>query len=249
MEGDFFKFSNLNQFPELVQGISTKSFGSMKMLVSDANVIKHRENFARTLGINTNSLVVAENVHGNLVAVVKKSESGRGAINHLESIRGVDALITREAGVNLMVTVADCLPIVAYDPIESIVGIAHAGWRGVLAGVGTAFINEFKRLGTNPENIVIGIGPGICQKHFIVRNDTLKKFKDAYPKATFIRNHDGYVDLKKCMTEQLLAAGIAKYNLEVAPECTVCNNYYFGSFRSDGEKAVYQAVIIGLRDR
>lgn len=247
MEGDFFKFSNLNQFPELVQGISTKSFGSMKMLVSDPQIIKNRENFARTLGINPGSLVVTENVHGNSVAVVGKTDAGHGSVNHLDSIRGVDALITRDSGVNLMITVADCLPIVAYDPIESIIGIAHAGWRGILAGIGTSFINEFKRLGSNPENIVIGIGPGICQKHFIVKNETLKKFKDAYSRATFIRNHDGYVDLKICMTEQLLKAGIAKYNLEVAPECTVCNNYYFGSFRSDGDKAVYQAVIIGKR--
>jgi YfiH family protein len=247
MEGDFIKFSNLNEFPELVQGVSTRALGNMKMLVADPKVIKNRENFTKILGIDLNSIVVTENVHGNKIAIVGKGECGRGALNTLESIPGVDGLVTREPNVNLMITVADCLPLVAYDPILRIVGIAHAGWRGILAGVGAALVNEFKVLGSKPENLVMGIGPGICQKHFIVKNDILTKFKEIYPKATFIRNHDGYVDLKASLTEQLLKNGVTKYNLEVAKECTVCNNYYFGSFRSEGDKAVYQAVVIGLR--
>lgn len=247
MEGDFFKFSNLSEFPELVQGISTKSFGTMKMLTADPKVIKNRENFARILGINLDSIVVAENIHSNKVTIVGRSDCGRGAYNHLESIKGVDGILTRDNGVYLMVTVADCLPMVAYDPILRIAGIAHAGWRGVISGVGASLINEFKTLGSNPENLVIGIGPGICQRHFVVKNDTLQKFKDNYPKASFIRNHDGYVDLKQALTEQLIKSGVTRYNLEVATECTVCNNYYFGSFRQDGDKAIFQAVVVGIR--
>lgn len=247
MEADFIKFSNLNEFPEIVQGVSTRAFGNMKMLVADQKVIKNRESFTKALGIDLNTVVVTENVHGSKVAVVGKTERGRGALNSLESIQGVDALITREPNVNLMITVADCLPLVAYDPILRIVGIAHAGWRGILSGIGTALINEFKVMGSKPENIVLGIGPGICQRHFIVKNDILNKFKDIYPKATFIRNHDGYVDLKASLAEQLIKSGASKYNLEIAKECTVCNNYYFGSFRAEGDKTVYQAVIVGLR--
>ena len=147
-----------------------------------------------------------------------------------------------------MVTIADCLPIVVYDPILRIVGIAHAGWRGILAGVGESLVREFQKLGTNAENLIVGIGPGICQKHFVVKKTTLDHFKDEYPKSCLVRNHDGYVDLKRCLSEQLLKAGVAKSNLEVATECTVCNNYYFGSFRQEGDKAIYQAVIIGIRE-
>jgi len=247
MENDYIKFTNLNEFPEVIQGVSTRGFGTMKMLVSDPKVIKNRENFTRALGVNLNSIVVAENVHGAKIAIVGKGDSGRGAFNNLECIQGVDGLITREPNVNLMITAADCLPIVCYDPILKIVGIAHAGWRGILAGVGSNLINEFKVLGSKPENLVVGIGPGICQRHFVVKNDILSKFKDIYPKAAFIRNHDGYVDLKVCLSEQLLKTGVTKYHLEVANECTVCNNYYFGSFRREGDKAIYQAVIIGLK--
>lgn len=249
VDNDYIKFSNLNEFPEVVQGVSTRSFGSMKMLVSDQKVIKNRENFARALGIDLRSVVAAENVHGAKIAVVTKEDVGRGALNYQESIQGVDGLVTKDPGVNLMITVADCLPVVCYDPILKIVGIAHAGWRGILAGVGSSLINEFKNMGSKPENLVVGIGPGICQRHFIVKNDILEKFKNIYPKATFVRNRDGYVDLKVSLTEQLLKNGISKYNLEVASECTVCENYYFGSFRREGDKAIYQAVIIGLKGR
>lgn len=249
MEGDFIKFSNLNEFPEVVQGMSTRIFGSMKMLVSDPKVIKNRESFAKSLGIDLGSIVVVEGVHGAKIAVVGKFEAGQGVFNQLESVQGVDGLITGEQNINLMITVADCLPLVCYDPILKIVGIAHAGWRGILAGVGSNLINEFKALGSKPENLVVAIGPGICQRHFIVKNDILDKFKNLYPKATFVRNRDGYVDLKVSLTEQLLKVGVTKYNLEVANECTVCDNYYFGSFRREGDKTIYQAVIIGLKNK
>lgn len=248
MEDDFFKFSNLNEFPEVVQGISTRIFGNMKMLVADAKVVKNRQNFMHALGIDLDTIVITENVHGHKIAVVGKADRGRGALNHQEGMKGTDGLITQDAGVNLMITVADCLPLVAYDPILRIVGIAHAGWKGILAEVGKSLIEEFKNLGSSPENLIVGIGPGICQKHFVVRNDTLAHFKDKYPKASFIRNYDGYVDLKKCLKDQLLSVGIAESNLEIADECTVCNNYYFGSFRRDGDQAIYQAVVIGIKE-
>lgn len=248
MGDDFFKFSNLKEFPEIIQGISTRNFGNMKMITTDQKAVKNRERFVAILGIDLNSVVKAEGVHGAKIAVVGKPERGRGAFNQQEAIKGVDGLVTQEPGVNLMITVADCLPIVAYDPILRLVGIAHAGWRGILAGVGESLIKEFKNLGSNPENLVVGIGPGICQKHFVVKNDTLVHFKDTYPKACLVRNHDGYVDLKRCLTEQLLHAGVTKSNLEVATECTVCNNYYFGSFRQEGDKAIYQAVVVGIRE-
>lgn len=248
MGDDFFKFSNLKEFPELVQGISTRNFGNMKMQVADARVVKNRGKFVEVLGIDLNSIVKAEGVHGREIEVVGKADRGRGAFNQLEAIKRVDGLVTQEPGVNLMITVADCLPIVAYDPILRIIGIAHAGWRGILAGTGEALIKKFESLGSKPDNLVVGIGPGICQKHFVVKNDILIRFKDEYSKACLVRNHDGYVDLKKCLTDQLLHAGIAKSNLEIATECTVCNNYYFGSYRAEGDKAIYQAVIVGIRE-
>jgi len=248
MEDDFFKFSNLNEFPEIIQGISTRTFGNMKMMVADAKVIKNRQRFTKALDIDLGSVVKAEGVHGASIAIVGRNERGCGAFNQQESIKGTDGLITRESGVYLLITVADCLPIVAYDPVLKIAGIAHAGWKGIIAEVGAALIEKFKTLGSSPDNLIVGIGPGICQKHFVVRNDTLLYFKDKYPKASFIRNHDGYVDLKGCLREQLLIAGVSESNLEIATECTVCDPYYFGSFRRDGDKTIYQAVIIGIKE-
>ena len=247
MDTDYFKFSNLSEFPELVQGMSTRSFGTMKMLTTDDQVIKNRHHFSKALGIDLARLVKTEGVHGNKIAVVGQDQCGHGVTNDLESVKGVDGLITREPNVFMMITVADCLPLMVYDPILKIAGIAHAGWKGILLGVGEALINEFKAMGSNPEDLVAGIGPGICQRHFIVKNDILDKFKTSYAKSILLRNHDGYVDLKRCLTDQLVKTGVTKFNLEVAKECTVCNNYYFGSYRQEGDKAVYMAAVIGMR--
>lgn len=219
----------------------------MKMMTTDEKVIQNRQNFANTLGIDFNDLVLAENVHGNKIEIINSSDCGHGTKTHLDAIKGVDGLISNDPNVFMMITIADCLPLLAYDPILKIAGVAHAGWKGILLGIGEALISEFKAMGSNSENIVVGIGPGICQKHFVVKNDILDKFKSAYPKATFIRNHDGYVDLKRSLTEQIIKTGVTKFNLEIAHECTVCNNYYFGSYRLEGDRTVYQAAVIGMR--
>lgn len=250
MEDNFFKFSNLTNFPEVVHGISTRSFGNMK-LKSDAEgleSIKNREKFCKELGIELSSVVVAEIVHNNIVINVGPKDRGRGANNHRDVILGVDGLTTNRPGVYLMVTVADCLPILAYDPVTKISGIAHAGWRGILKGVANQLVNKMAVLGAVPENINVGVGPGICQKHFVVKDDVLDRFKEIYPKTVLIRNHDGYVDLKRCVEEDLLRAGVSKLNLEMAKECTVCDNYYFSSFRYEKVDTIYQAAVIGVKE-
>jgi len=247
MEDGFFKFSNLSKFPEVVQGVSIRSLGNMKMVTTDDETIENRKNMAKALGVDFNSVVKAEGIHGNKIATVDKKDAGRGMLNQIEAIKGVDGLITTEPNVFLMVTVADCLPILAYDPINRIVGIVHAGWRGLLSGAASELIEAFKQKGSYAEDILVGIGPAICQKHFIVKNDTLKQFATKCSKAVLLRNRDGYVDLKRCAEEELLAKGISKVNLEVAKECTACNSYYFSSFRYEGEKTIFHAAIIGMR--
>jgi len=248
MKDLYFDFSNLSGFKEIVHGISTREFGDMRLKGTDKkDSVQNRERFCDALGISLDSVVMAEIVHSNRIAVVGQSDRSRGARTFRTVIEGADGLITNEPGVNLMVTVADCLPIMAYDPVKKVVGIAHAGWRGVIGGIASQLIVGFRSFGSSPENIIIGIGPSICQKHFVVKSDVRSEFLRKNSKAVFVRNNDGYVDLKKCVFDELIQNGVSKVNLEVAKECTICNNYYFSSFRADKEQTIFQAAIIGLR--
>ena len=76
---------------------------------------------------------------------------------------------------------------------------------------------------------------------------SLDKFKEYNPKAVFVRNHDGYVDLRKVVLDDLKNTGVLVENIEISSDCPVCQNGLYGSFRKEGQKAPVQAAIIGLK--
>ena len=82
-----------------------------------------------------------------------------------------DAHVTALTGIGLAILTADCLPILFCDPKKGVIGAAHAGWRGALAGVIGATVSAMKTLGAAPDNIVMVIGPGIRQTSYQVSSD------------------------------------------------------------------------------
>lgn len=248
MEEHFFKFSILSPFSELVHGISNRSFGDMKFgNLKPTEVIKNRELFLGQQNVDLSDLVVANLAHSSQIGIVNESDKGKGARDLKTAILATDGLITKERGVFLMVTTADCLPVLVYDPILKIAGVIHAGWRGIIGQIIPKTIEKFKSLGSDPAHLIFGIGPGICQKHFVVKKDVLSLFLDYYPSASFIRNNDGYVDLKKAIMVDLKKHGISNHNIEISNACTVCENGLYGSFRKEKSSAPAAAAIIGIK--
>lgn len=254
MQEPCFSFSLLSRFPELVHGISSRSYGEMKFgkSTSDKEVVKNRQLFLRDLSISLEDIVVGKQIHSSKIVICGQSEKGRGGrepegLPAVSAIAGVDGLITTEPNVYLTVLTADCFPVLFYDPVSQIAGIAHAGWRGIIDQIIPKMLDKFKSLGSEPENLIVGIGPGICQKHFVVKYDVLKYFLPLYSLATLVRNKDGYVDLKKAVLLDLKKAGVHKHNIEIAPYCTVCDNGVFPSFRKDGRNVLQIMSVIGIK--
>lgn len=248
MDKQFFKFSLFSNFPELVHGISNRSYGQMKYCgKKDGEVRKNRQLFLDELGITLNNLVVPKQVHSSKIIICDEDKRGEGSLKSSLKLEGVDGLITTEPDMFLSVLTADCLPVLFYDPIKRISGIAHCGWRGIIDQIIPKMIDQFKNLGSDPENLIVGIGPGICQRHFVVKKDVLKFFMPLYSQATFVRNNDGYIDLKKTVLIDLKKAEIPKTNIEMAPYCTSCDNGIYPSFRKEGEGVMQIMSVIGMK--
>jgi len=239
MEELFFKFSNLSKYPEIIHGMSTRAYGNMKFdQNSDEAVEKNRKIFFKDLGIGAKKIVVASQSHGTKIVTVN---------NIGDNFDSTDGLVTNQKGIFLMIIIGDCLPVMIYDPLNQIVGIIHAGWRGIINQIIPKAVGKFINLGSEPINLIIGVGPAICQKHFVVKDEVLKTFKDSYPQATFVRNHDGYVDLKKAVLLDLKYYKIPKHNIEISSDCPACSNGIYGSFRKEGNSAPMQVAVIGMR--
>jgi polyphenol oxidase len=207
--------ASLETEPGLVHGFSTTSLGSMGLTHAPdpEAVMASRRQFARTLGIAAEPLTVAGAVHGNGVARVDE---------HMDVVKGVDALITDRRGVALFATFADCYPIVMWDPEHRCAALAHAGWRGTVARVGPAALKAMRdEYATNPAQVKAGIGPGICGRCYEVGEEVASQFD-----AQFVRRGDGdrfLVDLAAANRAQLEAEGVTQ--VEVMGLCTKETNY------------------------
>ena len=221
------KIASLETEPGLVHGFSTSLLGSMGLTHApdpDA-VMASRRQFARVLEIDAEPLTVAGAVHGAKVARVDE---------HLDVVRGVDALITDRRGVALFATYADCYPIVLWDPEHRCGALAHAGWRGTVARVGPAALKAMvDHYGSNPAHVKAGIGPGICGRCYEVGEEVASQFD-----TQFVHRGDRdrfLLDLAAANRAQLEAEGLTE--VDVIGLCTKETDYLPSHRRSpDGTR-------------
>lgn len=168
-------------------------------------------------------------VHGTRVAVVDATT--------IATARAVppiaDAAVTRERGVVCAVRTADCLPVVFANRAGTAVGIAHAGWRGLAAGVLEATVAALASLGAEPGELIAWFGPAIGPAAFEVGDDVRAAFAAADPASTrcFAPLGEGKwrADLYALAQRRLAAAGV--HAVHGGGWCTVTEAARFYSYR------------------
>jgi YfiH family protein len=184
--------------------------------------------------------------------------------------RKADALLTRQRGVALAMSSADCVSLMFYDPAESAIGIAHAGWRGTARGIAAATIDAMsEHFGSQACNIRAGIGPSIGSCCYEVTDEVRKLFMglegfDANPVDVGYRNlvresavftvrrlhgRDSlHLDLWETNRNQLLMSGVLPEHIESSELCTSCEKERFFSHRGEHGKAGRFPSILALRE-
>jgi len=165
-------------------GVSAGRYATLNLsfAVGDeaANVHENRRRVAAALGTGPAAFVFAHQVHGSGAEVVSAADRGRGTLGAYDAIGPADALVTREPGTVLAILVADCVPIVLYDPAAHVLACVHAGWRGTVARAARAALAAMGSLGTRPEDVVAGIGPAIAPGSYQVGGDVAAAARDAF---------------------------------------------------------------------
>jgi YfiH family protein len=169
-----------------------------------------------------------------------------------------DALVTDLVGKYLAITAADCYPIYLFDPFERKIGLAHGGYGPLVGGILLSTVNAMESIGAKAENVIIQVGPGICQPCYAWKRVDLWKLK-AYNNSRYVLEVlDNYekvrISLKLMIRDQLIGAGIRIENIFFSDECTCCNRRKFFSSRDgidnrpDGilGKPERQLAVIGM---
>ncbi len=129
--------------------------------------------------------------------------------NFEENLPIADAIITNKTGLIIGVKTADCSPILFCDPMEKIIGVCHAGWKGANEKVIENTIEKMVKLGAKKQDILAGIGPMISQESYEVGELVYSQVKD---KKFFKNNGKGkwLFDLRGLIVEKLKQNGIEK---------------------------------------
>lgn len=237
-------FEKFQKYNNILARISSKKDGPMKLAANNntnRKILLNRKEFIDSLPMAPVAIVSANLVHGSTIKVIKKNDK-RSFIDNS------DGLITNEKGILLTITVADCLPIFIYCPDKQVIGLIHAGWRGLDKHIIKNAMNIFKNYyNCDSSKVVVGIGPSIHKCHFEVKNDVVKQFNE-YLEVVYKNKEKTFLDLQMIATRQLLQEGVKEENIEVNTSCTYEGSEYFSSRQDSTQPLKTNMAVLGLQE-
>jgi YfiH family protein len=268
LDNGIYRIAALDRYPELLHGISTRrSPGGEDWNLSARRgtpdhppgwerALSNRETLARVLGVPLKRMVGCQQVHGSAVAVVGPEDAGRGMSPEAPSVQGADAMVTDCRGLYLMALSADCPPVVLYDPVRRAIGLAHSGWKGTVARIAAntveAMVDNF---GSEPDDIVAAIGPGIGPCCYEVGPNVVEAVESAFfgawdPPDPLLEKRDGgtYFNLWGGIQRALLEAGLRPESVSVERVCTADNPVVFYSHRGEKGLCGLFGAVVGINE-
>ena len=189
-------------------------------LLGDIKEASALQDLCEKFSIDKAKVVTAEQVHGNVVAVVGSGLCGT-------QVKGADGLITSEKGLPLAVFTADCLPVFFGTKSKTAVGMVHAGWRGLAAGIIPEALGVFYReFRVSPQDLIVAIGPHIQRCCYTVG----KELKDAFNLSVKDTKFDLAGEVARQLSERVTDYIIHNF------QCTAHEKEMFFSYRRDKTK-------------
>ena len=185
---------------------------------SDA-VMRRREELARQLDFDPGRALWTVQEHGAHVRAFNRAAPEGG-----QCVLATDALATDVSGQALLTYHADCYPILFFDRERGVVGAAHAGWRGCLAGVAIQAVQAMHlAYSSRPEALEVLIGPGICGRCYPVGNDVADQFIRRFGRESLYLQRQGSdhrLDLAAVIRLQLEDEGVQPAAITATGWCT-----------------------------
>jgi len=224
----------IGSFPSNVQLISTTRFtegGASDLGYGNFNLATHVGDEAQAVAHNRATLIkqfdlpskpkYLQQIHSNICLQAASTECVG------------DAVVTQDKGVVCAVITADCLPIFACDTLGTQVGMAHAGWKGIVNGVIESFVDQFES-----SDLLVHFGPAISQAAFEVGKEVYQQFidKDAKLDQAFIVKDKKY-QLDIYQAARIVLNGLGVKSISGGDECTYTEQDKYFSYRRDGAKS------------
>jgi YfiH family protein len=197
------------------------------------HITENRRRVAKAIGTSEPKLLSAHQCHSTDVIIAD-------APWPIGERPKADAIVSKTPGIACSALAADCAPVLFADPVNRVVGAAHAGWRGALAGITDKTIEAMEVIGAKRQHIIACVGPCIGPDNFEVGPEFVEAFltDDQASKSLFTpgKNDRSYFDINSYLIRRLLSQGIAR--AEALPDCTYAQNSDYFSYRHNVHKGI-----------
>lgn len=219
-------------------GVSRAPFNSLNLGLNTedlrANIEGNRSTIVRAFDLHPQMLLTVQQTHGNNILVVDEPNHD---LSHFQSVE-CDAIITNQPGIMIGILVADCYPVLLFDPLKNVAATVHVGWRGAANGILgktiSCLINDF---GVSPDSLVAAIGPGIGAHRYEVDRPVRDAFRSGTNNWNQIAKETDLgkwqLDLRLSCQLQLSSAGVSATHIDIVEEDTCCHRELFFSYRRD----------------
>lgn len=243
-------------FSTRLGGVSEGKFSTMNFTFTRGDNPEHvMENYRRmaaALGVEHQRMVLSHQTHTTHVREVGEEDGGKGIVKERD-YQDVDGLITNVPGIVLVTFYADCVPLYLVDPVHKAIGLSHSGWRGTVNRMGRTTIEAMNRAyGTKAEDLIVCIGPSICQDCYEVGEEVAQEFMRAFEKAQWEEllqeKEGGKYQLNLWRANQMIfrEAGVPIEQIHVTDICTHCNPDHMFSHRTMGNERGNLAAFLAL---
>lgn len=236
---EYIQFRKLLEFKDTVThafttrkgGVSKEPFNFLNMGIETTIIEERMKNYqivSDELGFDVGSIICTKQVHGDIIRKVDKSHKGEGLTKEL-TVTEYDGIITNEQRLPIRTFAADCNMLLYFDPVNKVVAAVHSGWKSTVLDIAGKAIQKMKKeYHSNPQDIIVAIGPSARECCFEFGLEGLEIFKKKY----IIRKEDKlHIDLVGIIIEQLEEQGVKRENILDSKLCTICLKDYFYSYR------------------
>jgi polyphenol oxidase len=232
--------------PWLVQGVTLRTTPDgapfdlrLRGPAPGAEVLPRWDRLRDGLGMST--VVTARQVHGSAIRVARSGSPG------LLLSPPCDGHLTRDPGVLLAVSVADCVPVFLLEAESRTLGLLHGGWRGVAAGILERGIEAmWSRFGIEPRDLEVHLGPAISPERYEVGPEVFRALGLEGTEQAPPPGASGPLDLRGHLTDRAAAAGILRERIGRSGVCVRNDPRFFSHRGGDGGR---QMAVMGYRGR
>lgn len=246
--------STVHGFSTKEGGVSVGEFSSLNLILPRGDTVGAvTENYGRfhdAIGYTGGLFARNSQVHGNTIRVVRKDTAcSLDTLVRGEGFPSGDGLVTGEEGIALWVYSADCVPILFHDPVASVVGAVHSGWRGTAEGIASEMIQTMVReFSSVPSDIQVALGPAIGPCCFSCHRDVVDAMEDALGEkvAPYIQEEGEKYAVNLHGINGLWLRGCGVEQIDMIAPCTACHGKEFWSHRVLGDGRGSMGAMIAL---